>query len=134
MQAGATSHLQEIKQTQDVPLDIAQLAHSFPFGPDGSTKNAFQILYNYLPDRNRAWSLCETYLEHGTWTFRALTREELIDDLLMPIYTGLKNMELSGVFDLEQISPHKMALLFLIFAHGALLDLTLPPCKPIVFH
>jgi hypothetical protein len=56
--------------------------------------------------------------------FRPVRREELIDDILTPIYKAARTQQ-----DKPSISPHKLAVLFTVFALGAFMDLTLPPCN-----
>ncbi|KZP21360.1 hypothetical protein FIBSPDRAFT_1044290 [Athelia psychrophila] len=91
-------------------------------------ENAMDMLFAGLPPINRAWSLCEAYLEHSSFHCQLSTRLELIEDILTPIFNAKKERE-DPAFDLEsctQISPHKFALLYLVFAEGVLVDLTLP--------
>ncbi|KZP06065.1 hypothetical protein FIBSPDRAFT_331427 [Athelia psychrophila] len=102
-------------------------------GPEGASdldtvNSAMALLFEGLPPRNRAWSLCETYLEHTSWLFQVTTRSELIEEILTPIFNAKKERE-DSAFSLgscAQISPHKFACLYLVFAHGILVDLTLP--------
>lgn len=58
--------------------------------------------------------------------FRPLKRDEVIDDILTPIYNAKKDRESSNPEATYDISPHKFAVMFMIFAQGALVDLTLP--------
>jgi hypothetical protein len=104
------------------------MSNAFPFGTprrDAIAEEAFDTLYSFLPPQPRAWSLCETYMEHASWAFRPLRRDELIDDILTPIYKAARTRQDSN--DKPVISPHKMAVLFTVFALGAFMDLTLPP-------
>ena len=50
----------------------------------------------------------------------------MFGDFLAPIYKAKKDREASTGQAINQISPHKLAFLFLVFAEGALTDLTLP--------
>lgn len=84
------------------------------------------MLFDGLPSRARAWSLCETFLEHSTFHFQVCTRQELIDDFLTPIFNAKMNREDCTSEPCIKISPHKLAFMYLIFAHGILADLTLP--------
>ncbi|KDR83850.1 hypothetical protein GALMADRAFT_1339423 [Galerina marginata CBS 339.88] len=111
-----------------VSLEIARLSAAFPFGADGSVDRPMEFLFEHLPPEPRAWSLCETYLEHSTWAFRPIKRDELIDDILSPIYKTVKEKQTIGTFT-STVTAHKLATMFLIFAAGALVDLTLEPCK-----
>lgn len=79
-------------------------------------------LMNKLPPYERAWALCEAYVEHTTWLSRPIKRDELIEDFITPIYKAKHK-------DLDALQPkyHALAALFLLFAIAALFDLTLPP-------
>ncbi|KZP18363.1 hypothetical protein FIBSPDRAFT_933487 [Athelia psychrophila] len=91
-------------------------------------KSAMTMLFAGLPSRPRASSLCETYLEHSCWYTQLATRQDLIEDVLTPVYNAKKERE-DPACDWElcaQISPHKFAFLYLIFAQAVLVDLTLP--------
>jgi hypothetical protein len=90
-------------------------------------------LESYLPPQPRAWALCETYLEQFCFWFRPIKREELIDEILTPIYRKSSSNS-RGVYrpksDAEcNRCPHLLATLYMVFAVGALVDLTLPPCS-----
>ncbi|RDB22452.1 putative transcriptional regulatory protein C1F7.11c [Hypsizygus marmoreus] len=110
-----------------VSLEIARLSNEFPFGADRHADKAMDLLFEYLPSQPRAWSLCETYMEHASWAFRPMKRDEIIDDVLMPIYKSMKERQAEGWTGPHTISPHRLAVLFLVFALGALVDLTLEP-------
>lgn len=112
--------------------EMRQLAAAFPFNNScllGSEKleKAMDILFSVLPPRPRAWTLCETYMEQASFIFRPLKRDEIIDDVLTPIYNAKKERDDPKSQIKTHITPHKMAVLYLIFAQGALVDLTLPP-------
>ncbi|KAF8895930.1 hypothetical protein CPB85DRAFT_1229714 [Mucidula mucida] len=112
-----------------VALEIARLSNTFPFTADGGVnwESALDLLFDHLPERPRAWALCETYLEHASWTFRPIRRDEIVDDILTPIYKCVKDRG-NGVSNAAQsISAHKLAVLFILFSLGALVDLTLEP-------
>ncbi|KZP20104.1 hypothetical protein FIBSPDRAFT_932524 [Athelia psychrophila] len=89
-------------------------------------ENAMNMLFAGLPPRLRAWSLCETYLEHFACHMQLVTRRDLIEDILTPIYNAKKEREDLACEPHTQISPHRFALLYLVFARGILADLTLP--------
>ncbi|KAJ7744540.1 fungal-specific transcription factor domain-containing protein [Mycena maculata] len=129
--AGAELERSSIDQVEFPPLgvEIARLSNSFPFSAGGPPGRALDLLFDYLPEQPRAWSLCETYMEQCAWQFRPIAREEIIDDFLTPIYKSLREMRnwnSEGEFT-HQISPHRIAVMFMLFALGALVDLTLEP-------
>ncbi|KZP26825.1 hypothetical protein FIBSPDRAFT_819107 [Athelia psychrophila] len=96
---------------------------------DDTFENAMTILFASLPPRPRAWSLCETYLENACGGSRPVSREELIEEALTPIYDAKKAREYPMNGESVPISPFKFALLYLCFAQGVLTDLTLAPCS-----
>lgn len=84
-------------------------------------------LFDLLPEYPRATTLCETYLENSAGGCQPITREELIDEILTPVYAAAhdRKNEVSEVK--TDVSSHTLAVLYMVFAHGALTDLTLPP-------
>lgn len=55
-----------------------------------------------------------------------MKRDEIIEDILTPIYQYMKDRD-DPTIEAGQPSAHKVAVLFVLFALGALVDLTLPP-------
>lgn len=117
MEASASD---EDEDTPHSSLDVARLARTFPFGLDVNlnTEKALDMLFSYLPPQARAWSLFETYLEQASWVFRPLQREEIVDEILTPIYKSLKQRQDTNCAEPHSVAPHKLAVLFLIFALG----------------
>ncbi|KZP10249.1 hypothetical protein FIBSPDRAFT_838684 [Athelia psychrophila] len=117
-----------------MPDILKGLTSSFPMGVGCASnsqlfEDAMDTLFACLPPTTRAWSLFETYMENASWVFRPVGREHLIEDILTPIYTAKKEREdPESAADAEtEISPHKLAVLYFIFAQGAISDFTLPP-------
>ncbi|KAK0485844.1 hypothetical protein IW261DRAFT_1452380 [Armillaria novae-zelandiae] len=94
---------------------VHRLSPNFPFNLSSGwdVEQSLEILYGFLPPKLRAWSLCETFHQHGT--------------LLTPIYRYLGDRKQHRQGKPPPLSCHKLAVLFLVFALGALVDLTLPP-------
>lgn len=65
-------------------------------------------------------------MEQATWAFRPIRRDELIDDMLSPVYKVVKDRTLLSS---NSVSAHKLAALYFVFSAGALVDLTLEPCR-----
>ncbi|KZP04069.1 hypothetical protein FIBSPDRAFT_923431 [Athelia psychrophila] len=110
---------------------LNNLAAMFPVGsgcPTGpeTAEIAINMLLSCLPSRPRAWSLCETFLEQASWLFQLVQREELIQDILNPVYMAKQERENSDYLVATEISPHKISVLYSIFALGCLVDLTIP--------
>lgn len=129
-QTGAEMDMSALEhdQTPRVSAEITGLSR-FPFAIEESTGVTLELILNHLPPQPRAWSLYETYMEHASWIFQPLRREEMIDEILSPVYKAMKDKQTNSPSAIESISPHKLAVLFLIFTLGALVDLTLDPCK-----
>ncbi|KAF9452456.1 hypothetical protein P691DRAFT_697077 [Macrolepiota fuliginosa MF-IS2] len=119
--------LHEEEEPPAVSPEISRLATSFPLGAEADLDSTLDLLYSYLPEQPRAWTLCETYLEQAAWTFRPVKRDEIINDILAPTYRALKAKQVEGYTSLQGISPHKLAVLYLVFALGTLVDLTIEP-------
>ena len=81
----------------------------------------------------RAWALCETYLEQFTWWFRPVKRDELINEILIPVYKSVNDPEKFAYHRKSDSEsgrcPHLLAVLYMVLAVGALVDLTLPACS-----
>ncbi|KZP26820.1 hypothetical protein FIBSPDRAFT_819101 [Athelia psychrophila] len=134
--AGTEAEAQLERESQPVmmPALINRLTALFPMGlgcTNNSQKfqNAITTLFDCLPPTPRAWSLLEAFMENASCMFQPAKREHLIEDFLTPIYNAKKERE-DPTLDLDaraQISPHKLAVLFLVMAIGANMDFTLPP-------
>jgi len=93
--------------------------YSFPPISDGHNyQDRIYMLMEALPDSAKASALCESYINDYTWFFRPLSRDELFQELLMPI---LSHRSPGGHPDASQsfAQPHRMAVLFFIFAIAA---------------
>ena len=113
--------------------ELANIAIAFPVTiiEDGSER-LLERLEAHLPPKTRAWALCETYLEHLSWWCRPIKRDELIDEILVPIYNCKQDPAKYTSYHRDDDygrCPHHLAALFFVFALGTLVDLTLPPCS-----
>jgi hypothetical protein len=108
------------------PEDHAGSSSTFPFHYDVSNpKETLEMLEASLPPRSRAWSLCQIYLEQYAWFFRPISREELMSEILEPLYAQ-KELRLAPTLDLAQRRPHRLAVLLLLFAVACSVDSNLP--------
>ncbi|KAF7376608.1 Zn(2)-C6 fungal-type domain-containing protein [Mycena sanguinolenta] len=105
-------------------LSFTAITESFPFSPNKTTwaaDQALEQLFAQLPLEVRAWSLCQIYFRNGCWTGMPVMQSEAVE-LLTLIYhpnTGTQHQ--------PPATPQQMAVLYLIFALGSLVDLDLPP-------
>ncbi|KAL0072366.1 hypothetical protein AAF712_000129 [Marasmius tenuissimus] len=113
-----------------VPPEIKRLSRFFMDGPQ-SDSLSLDVMIGYLPDNTHARSLCEVYLTQALWSPRLVMRDELIDDILTPVYAYIESSfheaNLSLVEESIPLSPHRLAVLFLVLAIGTLLDSSIPP-------
>ncbi|EKM81461.1 hypothetical protein AGABI1DRAFT_54232 [Agaricus bisporus var. burnettii JB137-S8] len=126
-----------------VPLspELEGLSNSFPFTRFNMSADpaALKTLESYLPTWERGLSLAQFYIDHASFFYRPVKREELFDSILPRTYSSLQSTAQAaepspqlGELPREQnvpesLRPHELAMLFFIFALGALLDLNLPP-------
>lgn len=120
---------EERDRSHHLSSDVARLSRALPFGAEGNVDKAMDLMFSHLPSEPRGWSLCETFLEHVSWAFQPLKRDEIVDEVLSPIYKARKRRTAAGSTIAHDISPHLLAVLFMVFALGALTDLTLEPCE-----
>jgi hypothetical protein len=107
-------------------------SQSFPFTPMGPAAAVQEVIEGHLPTLERALYLAETYLDQAAWLFRGIGRLQLIEEMLPVFYK--KSISYSPE-NLEDYSgPHDLALLFMVFAIGALVDLRQDPANPEAEH
>jgi hypothetical protein len=91
----------------------------FPFTPVGTMAEVrAEIESQYMPNWERASYLTKTYCEQAAWILHGVSREQIMEELLPTYYPNgpFKAMD-------ETKHAHDLALLFLIFAMGALVDI-----------
>ncbi|KAF5388699.1 hypothetical protein D9757_004824 [Collybiopsis confluens] len=100
-----------------IPTDLPWLAYSFPFAPraDHSTR---QRLVEHLPKPAVARRHYQNYFRYATWQYDAISEIDFRQTIFQPIYEPHAD---DHSFE-DPLSSHKLAILFLIFALGALLD------------
>jgi hypothetical protein len=97
-------------------------SQAFPFSPLGPVTTVREIIEGHLPSLDRAKYLVQTYLEQAAWLFRSVSQEQLMDELL-PVYYSKDPVKPSH----QTKGDHELALLLLVFAVGALVDLQQEP-------
>ncbi|KAG6864818.1 hypothetical protein C0991_006939 [Blastosporella zonata] len=101
-----------------LPEGINICYQSFPFTPSGILLATVQpMIEAFLPPIERAIYLCETFMEHLTWMFQIVTRQQVIKELIPAIY---KQSRVS-------YGPHDLALMLIVLGIGTLVDLNLSP-------
>lgn len=126
--------------------EVQKLAELFPFTSKNQPNlNKLVLLETFLPSMESALQLCTSYIDHATYFFRPIKRDELFETLLPGVYNAAAEHRMAPVdtasspgsdFDdghsnMKKIcTPHALASLYFIFALGALLDLNRPPFNP----
>ena len=103
-----------------VPDGIVRASDSFPFVFTGAVSEVHETLLEHLPSYERACYLAELYVEHAAWLFRGVTKEQIIEEMLPFIYG--QPVQAEDGTAIEYSGPHDLALLYLIFAIGCLVD------------
>ncbi|KAG1779822.1 fungal-specific transcription factor domain-containing protein [Suillus placidus] len=135
--AGAELDDTSSSQPDELPsmsADVSRLESSLPFSLTGipdhdQCQSILGSLLTLLPPYPRASALCETYMENAAWIFRPIRREELIDDILSPVYALAQKRQSNTSESKMECPEHTIAALYMVFAQGALMDLTLPSCN-----
>ncbi|OCH83843.1 hypothetical protein OBBRIDRAFT_892109 [Obba rivulosa] len=137
-----------------LPPSLLRLTTSFPSAPsDIHASDMRDLIEEFLPPWPRAMELCDLYLESAPWFFGAVTRRQLLEELLPLFYSeagaarppasagsdaatgapGMSasasafNLPVSGRSGTSKSSSHDLALIFVIFCFGAVTDSLLPP-------
>lgn len=118
------NHAEEVDSSH-LPSEINILYQAFPFTPPGIPVEPVQdLIESYLPPLPRATALLETFLQSMSWMFCIVSRQQVQGELIPAVYGHA-----SGQITTQPrpYGPHDIALLFIIFAIGALVDPSLPP-------
>lgn len=124
-------------QTTTLDATLSLFSSSFPFTPISQPPASVQALIEreHLPKWEIALGLCRTYFTEVAWLFRGLTRGQVFDDMLPALYKREKkkarfneddpgdregSINDDGEQEEEWTGPHDLALLFMVFAIGAL--------------
>lgn len=111
----------------------------FPFTPLGATPDILETIRTHLPPPARARQLLAIYFEQAYWLFRGVTKEQAYGELVPGVYgaeargwwraPGQDDEDAEGEQDVDEdsmyeLGPHDVAVLFLLFAIGAVLEPT----------
>ncbi|TCD68014.1 hypothetical protein EIP91_011625 [Steccherinum ochraceum] len=105
--------------------EMIRFSSAFPFTPVGPANAVLEIIEGHLPTWERACHLSEAYIEHAAWLFRGVSKEQLLLEMLPSVYR--RPLPDGAAVKDDYNGPHDYALLYLIFAIGALLDLNQEP-------
>ncbi|KAG6810865.1 hypothetical protein H0H92_010021 [Tricholoma furcatifolium] len=115
------------------PTDIPWLNYAFPFTPPAiKTAETLRVsIVEFLPrPAAAARKICDIYYRHAAWMFvihsrqryTPITENDLMEDIFRPVY------DQDGAYQ-GSVSAHSLAVLFMVFAMGTLLDPDRPACS-----
>ncbi|KAL5507235.1 hypothetical protein ACEPAH_6691 [Sanghuangporus vaninii] len=107
--------------------EIIHSSRSFPFAPlflDQSEESLLSQLISYLPPFERATALYEAFFGNLSWLFAPVDRSSFVSEIVSLFYPCRKPAP-PGSIHAEH--AHDLALLFVLFACGAVGDLTQNP-------
>ncbi|KAJ7141205.1 hypothetical protein C8R44DRAFT_762931 [Mycena epipterygia] len=107
-------------------FSFTTVTESFPFSSDRTPSwdpdQALEQLFAHLPLEVRAWSLCQIYYRNGCWTGMPVVQDEAVE-LVTQVYQPFHGAGQQH----PSVTTQQIAVLYLIFALGALVDLELLP-------
>ncbi|KAG6884242.1 hypothetical protein C0993_012834, partial [Termitomyces sp. T159_Od127] len=120
-------HSSSLYSTASPPADpLAFFSSSFPFTPLGPPAGVQNFIASYLPSRSTAEELVQTYLTQCSWLFHGVTTAQL-EEMVVALYDRAERRaqigegeRKGGEGEGDYSGPHDLALLFIIFAVGAL--------------
>ncbi|TFK51695.1 hypothetical protein OE88DRAFT_1460474 [Heliocybe sulcata] len=109
--------------TVPLPADVHWLSSIFPFAMHFGQHPAEvrQSILSLLPSPDRAQQLSALYYKHAAWMYTPIYETDFIDNVYTRFYNDVSLPEFTPV------ETHRLAVLYMVFAMGALLDLDRPP-------
>ncbi|KAI0080188.1 hypothetical protein K474DRAFT_1590474 [Panus rudis PR-1116 ss-1] len=106
-----------------MPTDLPWLNHAFPLATAvGESAMAVRAsLLKSLPDMRKARHMAEIYYRHAAWMYTPIPESEFLETVFNRVYNPQQG------YSPDPIDSHRLAVLYLVFALGTLLDLDLPP-------
>ncbi|KAI0321025.1 fungal-specific transcription factor domain-containing protein [Amylostereum chailletii] len=105
-----------------MPNDVTWLSHSFPFTQtlDHATAEHLRAtIISRLPDASKARHLIDIYYQHAGWMYRPVDPTEM-EAIFIRVYEPQVSLEL------DTIQSHRVAVIYMMLAIGALMDLERP--------
>ncbi|KAG6864641.1 hypothetical protein C0991_008122 [Blastosporella zonata] len=108
--------IRPIKPTRfDLPDEILNLMHAFPFGFKECPYNK-TIFIQYLPHRERAMELAHVYYDSVAWMYDPIPIEDFVVSIVDPMYGS------DGYPTTDHLHSHRLAVFFMVLANGNLYD------------
>ncbi|KAF8498708.1 fungal-specific transcription factor domain-containing protein [Russula emetica] len=106
-----------------MPNNMPWRSYAFPFASNvaGNIEDIRTMLLNSLPDANTVRRQLDIYWRHGSWMYTPIEQ----NDFYGSIYSRVFDPEAGSDFD--RIQSHRIAVVYMMLAIGALLDLDAPP-------
>ncbi|KAH8826485.1 hypothetical protein DL96DRAFT_1681536 [Flagelloscypha sp. PMI_526] len=110
---------------QDLGSVVESFPTQIPLGSPLSMESFVNTIIHDLPERKRAWVLCNSFYEHYPITSMPIQQKELAQGYLSPMYKYLEDSrgDPSLLIPSAAFRPHRCAVAFFTFALGAWLDL-----------
>ncbi|KAG2159283.1 fungal-specific transcription factor domain-containing protein [Suillus bovinus] len=124
------------QHTEHLSPSVQHLSKTFPLAPVFNDEvDLNYLIQNHLPPWHRGRHLSELYLQQAPWFFGAVTKRQLMEEILPSWYAEASDLNYLGSVapsvtsgnDTLSKGPHELALMFVIFCFGALTDYRLPP-------
>ncbi|KAI0091797.1 hypothetical protein BDY19DRAFT_885596 [Irpex rosettiformis] len=104
-----------------LPSDIPWLGHGFPFTTASETRlQVRSFLLSQLPEPAKARHLVDIYYRHCGWMYTPIPETELYANVFSRIY------DQPMPIDQDSTDSHRLAVLYMVFALGTLMDLEQP--------
>ncbi|KAL0575347.1 hypothetical protein V5O48_006626 [Marasmius crinis-equi] len=118
-QSPSISRFDQLPELDDsyLPPEIIHCVNCFPLSPNMPTSSILASIESFLPPVERAIALCDTFLEHLSWMFHIVSRQEVVGRLIPAVY---KQSDIP-------YGPHQLSLMLVVLGIGALVDLELEP-------
>ncbi|KAA1468740.1 hypothetical protein DENSPDRAFT_834151 [Dentipellis sp. KUC8613] len=120
-EAGSSDEDEVASPEVPLPTDIPWLAHAFPFNTTRSSDSIRGSLLGLLPNASKARQLADIYFQHAAWMYTPIDQREFHDSIFLRIYDPHVVTP-----EHDPIASHRLAVLYMILALGALLDLEKP--------
>ncbi|KAI0305961.1 hypothetical protein B0F90DRAFT_1808515 [Multifurca ochricompacta] len=106
-----------------MPNTLPWRSHAFPFASNvvGNVEDVRTMLLNNLPDTNTVRRQLDIYWRHASWMYTPIEQS----DFYGSIYNRVFDLEAGS--DYDRIQSHRIAVVYMMLAIGALLDLDAPP-------
>jgi hypothetical protein len=109
----------------DIPMpnSLPWRSHAFPFASNvaGNIEDVRAMLLNSLPDTNTIRRQLDIYWRHASWMYTPIEQ----NDFYGSIYSRVFDPDTGS--DHDRIQSHRIAVVYLMLAIGALLDVDAPP-------